>query len=120
VASEYDRQKAQRLINIGAEIIEVPASNGQVDLKELIVKLGELKIDSILLEGGGTLNFSALNSGIVDMVVSFIAPMIIGGSNAKTPIEGQGFKLTDATHLTDIHIKEYCGDCLVYGMVERS
>ncbi len=121
VADQYEKSKAERLISKGAEIIKAPNHDGQIDLNLLITKLGELKIDSILLEGGGTLNFSALNEGIVDMVVSFIAPKIIGGSNAKTPVEGHGFEqLNNAVNLEDINIKEYHGDCLIYGKVRRN
>ncbi len=53
--------------------------------------LGAAKIDSILLEGGGTLNWSALESGIVQKVQTYIAPKLFGGESAKTPIEGKGF-----------------------------
>ena len=53
-------------------------------------KLGEEKIDSILLEGGGTLNWEALKSGIVNKVQAYIAPKLLGGKDAKTPVEGNG------------------------------
>lgn len=53
--------------------------------------MGEIKIDSILLEGGGTLNYSALEAGIVDYALTFISPKFIGGENAKTSVEGTGF-----------------------------
>lgn len=47
-------------------------------------------LDSILLEGGGILNWSALRSGIVNKVYAYIAPKLFGGADAKTPIEGMG------------------------------
>lgn len=53
-------------------------------------KLGERSIDSLLLEGGGILNWSALKSGIVNKVYAYIAPKLFGGADAKTPIEGMG------------------------------
>ena len=53
--------------------------------------LGDEKIDSILLEGGGTLNWSALESGIVQKVQTYLAPKLFGGEKAKTPVEGIGF-----------------------------
>jgi len=52
-------------------------------------KLGELNIDSVLLEGGGTLNWSALQSGIVNKIQIYIAPKIFGGT-AKSPVMGIG------------------------------
>ena len=60
------------------------------DLPELMRKLGEEKIDSILLEGGATLNWSALSSGVVNRVAAYISPKIFGGADAKSPVEGRG------------------------------
>ncbi len=118
VAENYDREKAKSLKERGVTIIEAPDNNNKVDLKALMTALGEKDIDGILLEGGGTLNFSALNSGIVDMVVSFISPMLIGGKNAKTPVEGQGFgEISEAVRLKDVKLKEYYGDYIIYGRV---
>ena len=53
-------------------------------------KLGAMNIDSILLEGGGTLNYSALEAGIVNKIQAYIAPKIFGGKSSKTPVEGTG------------------------------
>lgn len=75
----------------GCRILAVGEQDGQVDLRELMRRLGQEKIDSILLEGGGTLNWSALKSGIVRKVQAYIAPKIFGGQSAKTPVEGTGF-----------------------------
>lgn len=75
----------------GCRILTVGEKDGHVDLKELMKKLGEEKIDSILLEGGGTLNWSALEAGIVQKSWTYIAPKLFGGQDAKTPVEGTGF-----------------------------
>ena len=56
-----------------------PGKNGHIDLNRLMELLGAAKIDSILLEGGGTLNWSALESGIVQKVQTYIAPKLFGG-----------------------------------------
>ena len=63
----------------------------RVDLKDLMRKLGAEGIDSVLLEGGGTLAWSALESGIVNKVQAYIAPKLFGGAKSKTPVEGRGF-----------------------------
>ncbi len=75
----------------GVEILTTRAENERVDLKELMQILGGKGIDSILLEGGANLNFSALESGIVHKVQAYIAPKIFGGETAKTPVLGKGF-----------------------------
>ena len=87
---EADRQKREELERLGAEVLSVPDGNGRVDLKKLMEILGGQGIDSILLEGGGTLNWAALESGIVQRVQAYIAPKLFGGRDAKTPVEGQG------------------------------
>lgn len=108
--------KKSQLEAMGAEVIETNSENNCVNLKELMYELGKRKIDSILLEGGGTLNFSMLNCNLVDKALIFIAPKIIGGANAKTPVEGKGIPLMEeAIKLKNREIKEVDGDILIYG-----
>ena len=90
--SENTEAKRKRLHEMGVETICCPDENNQVDLKKLMKYLGEEGIDSILLEGGGTLNDSALRAGIVQEVLAFIAPKLFGGMNSKTPVEGIGVR----------------------------
>ena len=85
-----DTEKQKLYEDMGCRILTVGARNGHIDLYELTEKLGKEEIDSILLEGGGTLNWSALEAGIVNKVQAYIAPKIFGGNNAKTPVEGAG------------------------------
>lgn len=98
----------------GCRIVKVSKKDEVLDLKELMNKLGELNIDSILLEGGGTLNWSALNSGIVNKVQVYIAPKIFGGKNAKTPVEGLGIKeISKEIKLKNKVIKNIGDDILI-------
>lgn len=84
----------------GCHVFYCKGKDGKVDLNFLIKKLGESGIDSILIEGGGTLNWSMLQQRLVNKVYCYIAPKLIGGSFAKTPIEGQGFsKMEEAIKL---------------------
>lgn len=85
-----DKDKQASYIKNGCEILEVSAENNHVSLSELMRLLGEQKIDSLLLEGGASLNWSALQSGIVNKVQAYIAPKIFGGDTAKTPVGGLG------------------------------
>ena len=85
-----DDDKHKPYIAKGCKVIVIGKKENHIDLNELMVKLGEEKIDSILLEGGGLLNWSALQSGIVNKVQTYIAPKIFGGANAKTPVSGVG------------------------------
>ena len=90
IQSEDQTDKKQKLIGAGVEIIETENVDGHVDLQELMRQLGARNIDGILLEGGGTLNESALKAGIVKEVDVYIAPKIFGGSAGYTPVGGMG------------------------------
>ncbi len=96
------------------DIIVCPEKENRVDLQYLFAELGKLNIDSILLEGGGTLNFSALHHKIVDKVYSFISPKIVGGNDAKTPVDGSGLKSIDEAIILNIEdIKRFEEDIMI-------
>lgn len=108
----------QELLKKDIKVLIIEEKNGQVNLNALIKKLGELNIDSILLEGGGTLNYSALEENIVDKVMIYISPKIIGGEFSKTPVGGIGIdKLNDAFNLKDITANTVDEDILVEGYI---
>lgn len=79
----------------GCQMLLVPERDGHVDLTLLMQELGRQHIDSVILEGGGTLNWAALQSGIVQKVQAYIAPKLFGGAEAKTPVEGSGIYSPD-------------------------
>ena len=78
---ESIEEKSSKYEENGIEILYVAEKNGHIDLNDLMQKLGERSIDSILLEGGGILNWSALKSGIVNKVYAYIAPKLFGGAD---------------------------------------
>lgn len=113
-----DLIKKEKLEKMGVKIIETKSKKGKVDLQEVVEKLGKEKIDSILLEGGGTLNFSALKEGIVDKVRFYIAPKIIGGENSKNSVSGQGFyNLDDCVNLKDMSYEQIGNEIVVEGYI---
>lgn len=90
---EEGASRIQKLEEAGAKVWTLPEKNGHPDLNVLIQRLGEEKIDSVLIEGGGTVNEAALKAHIVHHVYAYIAPKIFGGEDAKTPVEGSGIRL---------------------------
>lgn len=113
--------KAEMLKQMGAEVIAVKEKDARVDLNHLMEKLGEMGIDSILLEGGGTLAFSAFNQGIVDKVIYYIAPKIFGGVNAKTSVEGNGFyKISESVTLKNITTNMVDSDICITAYVDKN
>lgn len=115
-----DVKKVEALKLMGADVIQLPHTTEGVDLKALMAYLGQIAIDSVLIEGGSQLNFSALKDGIVDKICAFIAPMIIGGSSAKTPVGGHGFQnLSDSTRLSDMTLSLLDGDLRIDAYIRK-
>lgn len=109
-----DNGKVKVLQEAGVEVWICEEQEGLVSMDNLLERLGQAGIDSILLEGGGSLNYSFLAGGFVDEVYAFIAPKIVGGMNAKTPVEGMGVeKMTDAVNLELVNVLNMGEDVLL-------
>ncbi|RUT73399.1 bifunctional diaminohydroxyphosphoribosylaminopyrimidine deaminase/5-amino-6-(5-phosphoribosylamino)uracil reductase RibD [Ancylomarina longa] len=120
VTDKADSEKIKEVEDLGNKVLVVESLKGRVDLSKLMSKLGEQGIDGILLEGGASLNFSALEAGIVDEVISFIAPKFIGGAEAKTPVGGEGFELMkDAIELENIKVDRFGEDLMLVGKIKK-
>lgn len=120
---DADEEKAVQLQEKGVEVLRIPGvttaditeeQKEVISLPVLMKELGARKIDGILLEGGGQLNESALQAGIVDRIYCYIAPKIFGGAQAKTPVEGQGLtRAADAWQFDRIGMQEFGQDILL-------
>lgn len=96
------------------EILVLDQKGRHLDLNMGLKLLADRNICTILLEGGGSLNFSMLDQGCVDYIYSFISPKLLGGKDAKTPVEGRGIEnVNKALKLKYSNIKEIGGDLLV-------
>jgi diaminohydroxyphosphoribosylaminopyrimidine deaminase/5-amino-6-(5-phosphoribosylamino)uracil reductase len=115
-----NEKKKQELRDLGIKVIEVSEKKNKVDLRELMKALGNEGIDSILIEGGGTLNFSALEERLVNKVIFYIAPKIIGGEKSKSCIAGTGFsELEEVPNLNDISYRRIGKDLVVEGYISN-
>ncbi len=102
----------------GAEIVELATGEDQVDLKGLLKLLGQREITSVLVEGGGILLGCLFDEGLVDKVVAFIAPIIIGGKEAKTAVAGRGIdKVADSVRLERVKMDKFGEDMMISGYV---
>ena len=107
------------LERMGVQILLCPEKDGRVDLVHLMSLLGRMDIDSVLLEGGSTIAFSAIMDGIVDKIISFIAPKIIGGSMAPSPVGGAGLaSMEDAIRVKNWNYRKIDTDILVEGYLD--
>lgn len=103
----------------GVETFLCAARDNRVDVREMLHALGGWGIDAVLLEGGGELNDTFIREGLVDEVCVFVAPKIIGGREAKTPVEGIGFaRMDEAVALHDTRITPIGGDFMIRGKIK--
>ncbi|OOH89696.1 riboflavin biosynthesis protein RibD [Pasteurellaceae bacterium 15-036681] len=115
-----DQNKHQPYQNFGVEIVVTKSKDKRIDLNDLLQKLGAMGIDSLLIEGGSNLNFSALQAGVINRVHCYIAPKLVGGVTAKTPIGGQGIEiLANALKLKNPQISLIGEDILLDYEVEK-
>lgn len=104
---------------LGCRVLCLKEKDGHVNLVHLMEQLGREEIDSVLIEGGGTLHWAALKCGIVQKVMAYIAPMLLGGQSAKTPVEGEGFPSpADAVTLKNSIVTQIGRDFLIESEVE--
>jgi diaminohydroxyphosphoribosylaminopyrimidine deaminase / 5-amino-6-(5-phosphoribosylamino)uracil reductase len=119
LGESVDSAHKKSLAAMGADILELPSSTeGVMDLKNLFKLLGERNITSVLVEAGGILTGSLFDSRLVDKVVAFLAPMVIGGAEARPAIAGLGIlNLKDAFKLKDVQIERVGDDIMISGYV---
>lgn len=102
----------------GCRVVTAAGADGHVDLPQLMEQLGREGLDSVLIEGGGALGWAALDSGVVQRVQAYIAPKLLGGRDAKTPVEGRGVPdPSGAFQLGGATITRLGGDFLIEGEV---
>lgn len=116
-ACRPDPEKAAALEAAGCRVWTLPERDGRVDLAALMDRLGREEIDSLLLEGGGSLNGAMLEAGLVRKVQAYIAPKLFGGTGTS-PVRGLGVALPDqAWQLENAEVMRIGGDFLVEGEV---
>ncbi len=109
----------RELLNKKAKILEVKEKEGQINLKDMMKKLVQFEITNILVEGGGTLIGSLFDEGLVDKIMFFISPKIIGGKEAISSVIGKGVSRIDkAIKLKEISFKRIGEDFLIEGYVK--
>jgi diaminohydroxyphosphoribosylaminopyrimidine deaminase/5-amino-6-(5-phosphoribosylamino)uracil reductase len=115
-------ERAAALTGNGVEVLRLPAmADGRVDLVALMQELAQRKIISILVEGGGTLNAALLERRLAHRVLFFLAPKLIGGRDAPTPIEGEGVAdLGASTLLGRLQFRRFGPDVAIEADIQRS
>ena len=116
---DVSEEKKALLESKGAQIFEVPLKEQRLDLNELMIKLGQMSILSLLIEGGSVVAGSALKAGIVNKALFFLAPRFLGGSDGIPVFEGKGPELIkDAFELKSMNVTLFDTDILVQGYLK--
>lgn len=111
-------QAANRLEREGVECLRCRSQKGRVDLSDLMSKLAERGIVSLLAEGGGEIHWSLLNNGLVDRVMLFVAPVIVGGREAIPVVGGEGVeRMPEAFGIESLRVRRVGQDLLLEGAV---
>lgn len=119
VTEQAPKERIEALQREGAEIL-LAGKGPRVDFPLLMKQLGDRDIISVFVEGGGTINFSLLKAHLVDQVYVFIAPKLVGGKTALSPVEGEGFaELSEAVELEGMESESLQGDILLTGYVKK-
>ncbi len=118
---ESRQDKESRLKSMGIEVVRVPAgADGRVGLPGVCDELWKREITSVLVEGGGELNSSFVQEGLLDKIVIFYAPKLIGGKNASNLMSGKGVDfLKDACRIDITSVRRFKEDICVEGYVHR-
>lgn len=120
LGESVNQEKKNAYSAAGVELMELADKKGLLDLEKLMKKLGEREITSVLVEGGGILLGSLFDSNLVDKVIVFVAPIIIGGEDAKAAVAGKGVdKIRDALKLERISTEKFGGDIMISGYIKR-
>jgi diaminohydroxyphosphoribosylaminopyrimidine deaminase/5-amino-6-(5-phosphoribosylamino)uracil reductase len=110
-----------RFHQTGAEVLVVGNKHGMIDMEAVMRELAAIGIQNIMVEGGGQLHGGMLRQNLIDQVVAFIAPKIIGGNAPTNPIEGYGVEyMKDALNLAGMELRMYGGDICMMGFVKKS
>ena len=116
-AGDLDESATAALRSAGAEVVSLPGGGPSVDLAALMDRLAsEHGVTSLLVEGGATILGSLFDLGLVDKVVAFVSPVIVGGRAAPTPVAGAGFeRMADTLRLERVRWDRYGRDIVITG-----
>jgi len=119
-SEQADPKRIKRLEKLGLEIMTVDGSADDLNLEQVLQIAAHRKLCSVLVEGGGNINASLFKYNLIDKICWFIAPKIIGGAKAPSPVEGGGFKyMAEAIEIEDLQATFIGPDILVTGYVKK-
>ena len=113
VTDAADAERVGGLEARGVTVLRCKSQEGHVDVTDLVSRLGGLDVSGILVEGGGTLASAFLEAGLVDRLVAFTAPMLLGGAASPRAVGGAGLLLPEAIRLECVAVRSVGADLMV-------
>ena len=114
VGRAASRLATDALVAAGADVIVATGENEPARVRSALDQLGQSGVTSILLEGGPRLAGAFLDAGEVDEIRLFVAPVVVGGSNARDPLEGEGVeRIAEATRALELDVERIADDVLI-------
>jgi len=115
------RHRIERLRAQGVTVLVLPSQDGRVSLRACLSRLGQMGITSAMIEGGSELNASAFRAGLVNRILFYIAPRLLGGQSAKGVIGGPSPKrLAETLPITDISVRRLGSDLVLEGTLRTT
>ena len=112
--SSEDYDKCMKYESYGCNLLKLPKEDNSINLTELMKALGEMKIDSVIVEGGAMINWSIMKSSLINKVQVYIGAKLFGGIDAKTPIAGTGLAFPNESIAMKLsNIRQLGDDCLL-------
>ncbi|MGQ3684004.1 MAG: bifunctional diaminohydroxyphosphoribosylaminopyrimidine deaminase/5-amino-6-(5-phosphoribosylamino)uracil reductase RibD [Candidatus Loosdrechtia sp.] len=112
------QQRIGKLQQSGCRVLQIKSPGRLVDLKGLLVLLAEMRLTNILVEGGSRVITSLIDEHLADKGIIFIAPIIIGGEGADSPVLGKGIEnISEAVGISDILVKRFLDDIVIEGIL---
>lgn len=110
------RSRVRRLRRLGATVLVLPSEQGRVSLRACLKQLAKMGVNRLLIEGGGELAASAIKASVVNRLHLYIAPRLLGGTDAKGVIGGQSpRRLAQALSVSSLNLKKLGRDLLIEG-----
>ncbi|MFL2764360.1 MAG: bifunctional diaminohydroxyphosphoribosylaminopyrimidine deaminase/5-amino-6-(5-phosphoribosylamino)uracil reductase RibD [Dehalococcoidia bacterium] len=121
IVANANKEACDALSRNGAKVVSIPGKNDKVDLVNTSKYLGDRNITSVLVEGGSILLGSLFEDHLIDKVVAFVSPKIIGGIKSKSPVVNKGIDfIENSSLLKDIKVNQINDDVLISGYIVRS
>lgn len=119
VSDKINEEREKFFLEKGVQLVKITEENGRIPMKVIVQRLGDMGIDSLYIEGGSSVLGDAFDAGIIQKVYAAVAPKIVGGKNAFTPVGGMGIgTMSEAIELKNVKYEIIGPDVIIKGYIK--